>query len=116
MRLKVYRGTPRHSEYALCNSCSHSRIIKGERLDDQRTYCNHFAEEIEVPFKVLECNQWSEKNKANIQDMAKMAWVIAPKKGDKPGFVSPKERKEYGVKVGSLTHGDTTYHIHGDDD
>ena len=116
MKLKVLRGTTAHDTRPLCESCSHSRIIKGERLDDHITYCCYINDRI-VPFKVLECNAWEEKNKVGMHEMAKMAWVITgDKKGGKPGFMSPNERKAAGVKVGNLTHGDTTYHVRDDND
>jgi len=114
--MKVRGGTTRGDQSSLCKSCSSSHIIRGEKLDDEITYCFHYGERVRVPFKVLECNVWDDKSKASVHDMAKIAWIVnSDRKAGRAGFLSPIERKKAGLKIGDLKHGDTTYHT-GDED
>ena len=39
MRIKIHGGTPVNGDDNLCESCSHSRIIRGRRVDEELVIC-----------------------------------------------------------------------------
>lgn len=111
MQIKVRGGTPNASNAtSLCYSCREALIVKGSN-GQAYVYCRAMHwNELRVRMIVVECNHYDNKAAPTVDAMAKIAYVInSDKKAGKIGFMSPAERKAAGLKIGRLTHGDTTY-------
>ena len=112
MKIKVDKGTPLHAARSLCETCSHSTIVKGEKLDEEVVVCHQIGMNGQrITFKVTECNSWEQKHRVRVSEMAKIAWIINTDTKVGPiGFMSPAKRKEKGIKVGDLETPDGTKH------
>jgi hypothetical protein len=95
MSFTIKRTQPK----SLCNTCSHVHQMKGMRLGEEKTLCSNLpAQHALITFPVEECSEYSEKNKQNLYEMQKIAWVIEQKKGSFVGFHDPDTAKKKGIK------------------
>jgi hypothetical protein len=101
MRVKVYGGTPSQSGTSLCESCKHSTITRGRRLEEEIIRCEAQAVgTTRVTFVVTECTAYMDAALPSYPELFEKAWILRPRDGKRPaGFVrssdlSPKERWE----------------------
>jgi len=93
MRLKVYRGTPPQSGRTLCETCKHSTITRGRRLDEEIIRCE--AQSVGttfVTFVVTECSAYLDAALPSYHELFEKAWILRPRDGKRPaGFVRCSE-------------------------
>lgn len=97
MVLKVKDGT--RSGVGLCTTCRYSHIIKGASESQQVTLCSQMSGTGQVPFAVVECNDYQNKAQTSLSDMRETAWVLSTDKTKRFGFQTPKEwrkNREFG--------------------
>jgi len=89
MRVKVYGGTPSHSGQGLCESCKHSTITRGQRLEDEIIRCEAQAVGTTfVTFIVTECTAYLDAALPSYPELFEKAWILRPRDGKKEaGFV-----------------------------
>ena len=89
MRTKVQDGTVIHGDSALCNTCSHSTIIRGRRLDEEIVECHASVMQGRlIPFKVTSCSSYNDSRLPSYTDMVREAWILRPhSKKRAAGFV-----------------------------
>ncbi len=91
MVVKVKDGT--RGSKSLCTSCHYSHIIKGTSDSQELTICaklNSWQGGV-VPFRIVDCNEYSDKAMPALSDMRQLAWVLSTDKQKKFGFQSPKD-------------------------
>ena len=79
MHVKVHGGTVRHADSSLCNTCCHSKIIRGETLNERIVECTASAmTALIIPFRVTFCNTYCDSRQPSYMDMVKIAWILTP--------------------------------------
>jgi hypothetical protein len=91
MSVHIKNGTPLHGP-SLCETCSHSHIVKGYRASEQLVICRAQEPVHQVEFAVHECTDYRDRTRQSLWEMERIAWVLAPQgpKG-KAGFVPSSE-------------------------
>ena len=101
MRMRVYGGTPTQSGKSLCETCKHSTITRGRRLEDEIVRCE--AQSVGttvVTFVVAECSAYLDAALPSYPQLLEKAWILRPRDGKRAaGFVRssdlpPNERWE----------------------
>ena len=89
MRLKVYRGTPSLSERSLCETCRHSTITRGQRLEEEIVRCEAQVHgTMRVTFTVTQCSAYLDAALPSYAELFEKAWILRPRDGKRPaGFV-----------------------------
>lgn len=89
MLTKVYDGTPMQHGESLCETCRHSRIIRGRRLEEEMVFCDAMAmQTVRVTFKVTTCTDYSDSREPGYHELLEKAWVLCPSsKRRAAGFV-----------------------------
>lgn len=93
MLIKVYGGTPATGDESLCETCSHSRITKGHRLEEELVLC-HAApmENIRITFRVTSCTEYLDAREPSYHELLERAWILKPGSSRRPaGFVRADE-------------------------
>lgn len=79
MRLKVHGGTVHHGESSLCNTCCHSKITRGETLNEHIVECRASCMNgLIIPFRVTFCSTYCDSRQPSYHDMVRMAWILTP--------------------------------------
>lgn len=93
MRIKVYGGTPSHSEKSLCESCKHSTITRGQRLGEELIRCEAQAMgTTRVTFVVTQCTAYLDVDLPSYPELFEKAWILRPREGKREaGFVRSSE-------------------------
>lgn len=100
MKLKIQRGTVTDTGRSLCESCRHSTIIRGHKLDHELTFCTKIRAEYDdskgrVPFAVSSCSEYDNKATPELWEMKQIAWRLrTDTSGRKIGFMSPDDWRE----------------------
>jgi hypothetical protein len=97
MRVRVKNGTPIFGA-SLCESCTQALIVKGYRESEEIVVCEATYPRWRVTFPVRECSSHRHKNRQDLEEMEKIAWVL-PARGSnrRAGFVpAEKLRKKEG--------------------
>src|SRR5262245_28306920 len=101
MRIKVYGGTRSQSGRSLCETCRHSTITRGRRLEEEIIRCEAQSDgTLVVTFVVAECSAYLDATLPNYSELFEKAWILRPRDGKRAaGFVrssdlSMKERYE----------------------
>lgn len=81
--IKVNRGTVTHGKH-LCLTCANSMRNQNDR-GNENVFCNMFS--CRIASKIVECNQYRDKNQPDIWELRQIAWVITGDTKIKPGFV-----------------------------
>src|SRR5262245_48777657 len=77
MRVKVYGGTPSHSDKSLCETCKHSTITRGPRLEDEIIRCEAQAVGTTfVTFVVTECTAYLDAALPSYPELFEKAWIL----------------------------------------
>jgi hypothetical protein len=93
MRIKVYRGTPPLSGRSLCETCRHSTITRGRRLEEEIIRCEAQSDgTMLVRFAVAECSAYLDATLPNFSELFEKAWILRPRDGKRAaGFVRSSE-------------------------
>lgn len=89
MRVKIYGGTPVNGGDTLCATCSHSRIVRGRRVDEELVVCeaSHLVP-TRITFKVTSCSDYQDYKVPSYFELMQQAWILRPQSGKRPaGFV-----------------------------
>lgn len=78
MGIHVKNGTPLHGP-SLCETCSNAHIERGYRANEELTLCGANYPMHGVRFPVRECTSYVDKNRQDLCQMEKMAWILAPR-------------------------------------
>jgi hypothetical protein len=86
-KLNVKNGTPVGSEH-LCKRCSWGQCMTGYRESDFVVICTNTSPNFKVPFTMLDCSEFSDRNRPDWDQMKKLAIEIAPRRVSTrtPGF------------------------------
>ncbi len=76
-KLNVKNGTPMGAAH-LCRSCSWGQCITGYRESDFMVICTNANPNFRVPFVVMDCSEFSDRNRPSWQQMEKLAVEIKP--------------------------------------
>jgi hypothetical protein len=77
VRIKVQGGTVDHGQRPLCESCRWSTIIRGARLGDEIVECSQLTYDNQrVPFPVVSCSRYANRNQASLREMEEIAWIL----------------------------------------
>jgi hypothetical protein len=89
MLIKIHRGTAVHEGESLCETCSHSRVIRGRRLDEEIVVCNAaYMHAVRVTFKVTSCTEYQDSREPSYHELLEKAWILRPaSKRRAAGFV-----------------------------
>lgn len=89
MLVKVYGGTTIGEGEGLCDTCRHSRIVRGRRLDEEIVFCNAlYAATIRITFKVMTCTDYVDEREPSYHELMEKAWILRPaSKRRAAGFV-----------------------------
>ena len=96
MRLKIYGGTPANDVHSLCDSCRHSKIIRGRRIDEELVFCEaSHLRTTEITFKVTSCSHYDDQNTPSYYELMQQAWILRPKGRKRPsGFVRASDLRD----------------------
>jgi len=87
MQFKIKSGT-RSAAHPLCNTCRWAVVIKGAAESQELIRCG--AIDQMIPFPVVECSDYANKNDAELRDMRQIAWVVDTNRR-RVGFMSPEK-------------------------
>ncbi len=76
-KLNVKNGTPVGNEH-LCRRCSWGQCMTGYRESDFVVICTNTNPNFKVPFTMLDCSEFSDRNRPDWEQMSKLALEIAP--------------------------------------
>jgi hypothetical protein len=95
MLVKVYRGTGPQNAESLCETCRHSRIVRGRRIDEELVVCNAvMLRPVHITFKVTSCSDYLDAREPYYCELVEKAWILRPaKKGRPAGFVRAVDLK-----------------------
>lgn len=93
MLIKVDRGTPVNGDESLCETCVHSRITRGRRLEEELVLCDSTPmQSIRITFKVTSCTEYADAREPSYHELLERAWILKPASTRRPaGFVRASE-------------------------
>ena len=96
MHIKIYGGTPPNDGDSLCDTCRHSRITRGRRLDEELVFCDaSHIRTTQITFKVTSCSDYSDQNLPTYFDLLQQAWILQPASRKRPaGFVRASDLRD----------------------
>lgn len=111
MPFKIRGGTPLHGDASLCDSCRHSRIVRGHTIDEEIVMCGVTHDVgIRITFKVAECSTYEDSRLPSYYELLQQAWILVPasKRRARSGFVRASELRdrEYQEYVSRFVHED----------
>ena len=91
--IKINGGTPVNGDKSLCETCVHSRITRGRRLEEELVLCDAAPmESIRITFKVTSCTQYMDAREPSYHELLERAWILKPGSTRRPaGFVRASE-------------------------
>ncbi|HEY2857693.1 MAG TPA: hypothetical protein VGJ21_04705 [Terracidiphilus sp.] len=75
--LNVKNGTPVGNEH-LCKRCSWGQCMTGYRESDFMVICTNTNPNFKVPFTVMDCTEFSDRQRPDWEQMTKLALEVAP--------------------------------------
>lgn len=89
MLIKIDRGTSIQEGEALCDTCRHSRIRRGRRLEEEIVICDALAmHPVQIIFKVTSCSDYIDDREPSYHELFEKAWILRPaSKQRAAGFV-----------------------------
>ena len=89
MLMKVYGGTPVNGDDSLCETCVHSRITRGRRLDEELVLCHAGPMlTVTITFRVASCTDYFDHREPSYNELLEHAWILRPASLRRPaGFV-----------------------------
>ena len=108
--MKVYGGTTPQQAESLCETCRHSRIVRGRRADEELVFCDAamMRHTVRITFKVTSCSDYTDEREPSYQELFHQAWILRPAtKRRAAGFVHAADLKvNEAVRLMSEVHGD----------
>ncbi len=95
MRIKVRGGTPAHDADTLCQTCRHSRITRGRKIEEELVFCDasHGAT-VQITFKVTSCSDYADRRTPSYFELMHRAWILQPGSRKRPAaFVRAVDRQ-----------------------
>ncbi len=89
MRIKVYGGTQSQSGHSLCETCKHSTITRGRRIEEEIVHCEaRSMGAIQIRFVVAECSAYIDAQLPSYAQLLEQAWILKSHEGKRAaGFV-----------------------------
>jgi hypothetical protein len=89
VQIKVRGGTVAQNERPLCETCRWSTIIRGVRFGDEIVECGQLSYRNQrVPFPVVSCTGYANRNHPSIREMEETAWLLrSDPRRNQVGFV-----------------------------
>jgi hypothetical protein len=86
-KLNVKNGTPMGNDH-LCRRCAWGQCMTGYRESDFVVICTNTNPNFKVPFTMLDCSEYSDRNRPDWEQMQKLAIEVAPRRvaTPTPGF------------------------------
>ncbi len=79
MMMKVYGGTGTQQGESMCDTCRHSKIIRGRRLEEELVFCTGIAlEPVTIRFKVTACSGYDDDREPSYHELLEKAWILRP--------------------------------------
>ncbi len=96
MLIKIVGGTPVHEDESLCDTCRHSRIIRGRRMEEEIVLCGAMVmRTFRVTFKVTSCTEYIDAREPSFCELFEKAWILRPSsKRRAAGFVRAADLDE----------------------
>jgi hypothetical protein len=97
MLIKVHNGTVTHTAQNLCETCRHSTITRGQRLEEEMVRCEAMpmTAPVIIRFKVTECSAYLDARLPTYAQLLEQAWILKPPSGRRPaGFVRSSELRD----------------------
>jgi len=93
MLIKIRNGTTVECGEGLCDTCRHSTIIRGRRLEEEIVFCTALGiSPISVHFKVTACTDYADRRAPTYHELLHKAWILRPSTARRPaGFVRVSE-------------------------
>ena len=103
MRINVRGGTAKHDADTLCQTCRHSRITRGRKIDEELVFCDasHSAT-VQIGFKVTSCSDYADQRTPSYLELMHQAWILQPGSLRRPAAF---------VRASDLQEGDITRHL-----
>jgi hypothetical protein len=89
-------GTPVNDGDNLCESCSHSRVTRGRRIDEELVVCEaSHSEPMRITFRVTSCSDYHDCKMPSYWELMQQAWILRPRSGRVPaGFVKASDLRD----------------------
>lgn len=71
-KVNLKNGTPVGNAH-LCRNCTSGQIVSGYRESDLLVICTNVSPNLVVPFTVLECSGFSDRNRPTFEQMNRLA-------------------------------------------
>jgi hypothetical protein len=96
MLIKVYGGTRELVTDSLCETCRHSRIVRGRRLEDEIVFCDAVAlQTTRITFHVSSCSTYDDDREPSYHELVEKAWILTPASKRRPaGFVRAADLRD----------------------
>lgn len=79
MLIRIDGATTTECGDSLCDTCRHSRIIRGRRLDEEIVFCNMlYTRPIRITFKVTGCSDYTDRRGPSYVELMEKAWILRP--------------------------------------
>lgn len=93
MLIKVYGGTAVQQDDGLCDTCRHSKIVRGRRLEEEVVFCSAMGIDPQrILFKVTTCTDYVDAREPSYHELLEKAWILRPPTKRRPaGFVRAGE-------------------------
>lgn len=87
VNVHIKNGTPVGNDH-LCRNCSNGQFTTGYRESDALVVCTNSTPARIVPFAVLECTAFWDRNRPSYEEMDKLAISMSnnPRRRPTPGF------------------------------
>jgi hypothetical protein len=96
MRVKIYGGTSSQSGQSLCETCRHSMITRGRKLEEEIVTCEAYpGRSAQITFVVTECSAYMDAMLPSYPELFEKAWILRPRDGKRAaGFVRTTDLPE----------------------
>jgi hypothetical protein len=96
MHIKIRNGTVQNDGSSLCETCSHSTIVRGRTLDEEMVHCDALVTRlVRVTFKVTSCSDYQDSRLPSYAQLMEQAWILQPgSKRRAAGFIRAADLKE----------------------
>jgi hypothetical protein len=98
MRIKIHGGTAPGEGSSLCESCRHSRVVRGRTLDEEIVFCDASPmRTATITFKVTSCSDYDDESLPTYWQLMQQAWILQPGSRKQPaGFVRASDLEDDG--------------------
>lgn len=93
IRIKVQGGTL--ADEFLCETCTMGTIMRGPSMKQSAIRCSAEQPSFEVPFRIVQCNRYSERDSTNLMRMKNEAYYIHKNAYDGVHVVTRAQFEDY---------------------